>query len=570
MGIRGLYMKENLYMLKKWWAFTRPSKKWFCMSLLSSFCYRICVVLEPIFSAKVITSLTVSEYKMAMIYLLCGVLLYALRNACIHPKYMIHSRLIASSYTRMQCEIIDKMFVAQKENFKLNSANKLLNIYHNDVYTTSTFADVMTDKWGRLLQVLIMVCIVASANVWAALVIIFMIYINSLIISVLQTKYAKGTKLLRESIDNQYADFAKILESKDYINSDKVKNVLKERAIEDSKKFVKEFKSRQNWASAINNWYYVWCNIFIFIVTVFMVILVSKGSLSLEMYLIVVPYISSCITISNEFLVIFTELKNTIVSMNRVKTVCDFTERDAIRFGKNNYDDILGTIDFINVYYTRKPSDENRNTIKDINFHIKDGDSALILGARNSGKRTIFEMLARTLDSDSGHIYIDGIEIDDYSKKSYTKNISFCTSKPYFIENTIYKELSLIKSNRKKINQALEKVGLLEYLSKTKEKLNTPIDSLSSKNKFLLGLARCLLAETRVVIVYEIPSNISQEDKQDIYRVLHELFGEKTIIIFSAMSDLANVCNKIIEIENGEIVHITFNDNNTKKELYNV
>lgn len=562
-------MRENIKMLNKWWQFARPSKKWFCLSLLSSCLYRICIVIEPIFSAKVITSLTVANYKMAIIYLLLGVLLYALRNVCIHPKYMVHPNLLKISYARMQSDIVDKMFVADKDNFRSNSANKLLNIYHADVHTTANFADVMTDKLGRLLQVIIMLGIVVGVNIWVALIIVIMIYINSLIISLLQTAYANGTQRIRESVDEEYSAFSKILDSKDYVDGDNVKSMLKEKTIKASDRYIGEFRRRQHWSSAINNWFYVWCNIFIFVVTVFMVIMVSKDSLSLETYLIVVPYISNCITISNEFLVVFTELKNATVSMNRVKTVCDFTERDVVRFGKNNYDDVLGTIDFIDVFYTKKQNDENRTTLKDINFHVKDGDHVLVLGTRASGKRTIFELLTHMLEQDKGHIYLDGLELSDYSKKSISKNISYVTGKPFFVEDTVLKEMSLIRQNRKKINQALDRVGLYKMLMSTKQKLATDPKTLTSKEQFLLGLAKCLLSGSGVVLVYEIPRNLNDEERKEVLNIISSL-KDKTIILFSASEQLADICNKIIEVESGAITHITFNDQKNKKEIYNV
>ncbi len=563
-------MKENLYMLKKWWDFAKPSKKYFFISLLSSCLYRICIVIEPIFSAKVITSLTVNNYKMAIIYLLCGVLLYALRNVLLHPKYMTHPKLYESTFTRLQSEIVKKIFVADNENFKINSANKLMNIFHADVYTVANFGDTLTGKLGRLLQVLITLGIVCFINPWVSLVILLMIIVNSLLISILQTYYAKGTKRIREAVDSEFAEFSKVLEAKDYIQSEKLKEQMLKNVKKNSENYVKEFAKRQHWASAIDNWYYVWCNIFICVVTIFLVVLVSKNSMNLENYLIVVPYISSCINMSNEFLTVFTDLKNTIVSVNRVNTVCEFTERDAVRFGKNNYDDVLGTIDFIDLFYAKKTDDEVRTSLKDINFHVKEGDSVLITGARKSGKRTIFEILTRTADPDKGHVYIDGLEIGEYSKKAYNKNVTYCTSKPYFFYDTILKEMKIVSANRKKIKKALEDVGIYNEIMSFKEKLDLSPNVLSNKSKFLLGLARCLLSNSGVVLIYEIPTNISESDKAEIYNVLTRLQGTRTIIIFSANTIVAEVCNKVVEIEGGQIKNITFNDSNTKKELYNV
>lgn len=475
-------MKENISMLKSWWAFTKPNKRHFTVSFLGALLYRICVVLEPVFAAKVITSLTVKNFTWAIIYLLFVFILYLLRNIFMHIKYMTHDKLLGDSYMRFEKMISDKIFIAEKGNFKNNSKERLLNIFHTDSWNTANFADILTNRLAQLVQVLIIVVTICCTNIIVGLVIFIMIFVNAYIISFLQTRYAHGTKRLRESIDNGYKEFSRLIDSKDFAQEDKIKNRLQKNFLSACDNNIKVFRERQVWSSAINNWFYVFCKVLITIFTIVMVILVGRDSLSLEMYLIIAPYITTVFDSSNEVLTVFTDLKNSIVNMNRIKVISDFTERDIVRFGNNKRDDVLGSIDFIDLYYKGKVGGET--SLKDINFHIQQNETTLIYGDRGSGKRTIFELLIREIPKTKGDIYIDGINANDYSKNAYYKNVTYTSSKPHFYGYSVLQELKMINSNKTKIENACKVAGVYDEISQLKKGFNTPVNELNSKQKF--------------------------------------------------------------------------------------
>lgn len=559
-------MKENLIMLKKYLEFTKPNKKHFIVSFLGALLYRICVVLEPVFAAKVITSLTVKNFTWAIIHLLFVLLLYLLRNIFMHIKYMTHDKLLGDSYMRFQKMISDKIFIAEKANFKNNSKERLLNIFHTDSWNTANFADILTTRLAQLVQVIIIVVTIACTNVLVGLIIFLMIFVNAYIISFLQTRYARGTKRLRESIDNGYKEFSRLIDSKDFAQEDKIKNKLQKNFLSACDNNIKVFRERQVWSSAINNWFYVFCKVLITIFTIVMVVLVGKDSLTLEMYLIIAPYITTVFDSSNEVLTVFTDLKNATVNMNRIKVISNFTERDIVRFGNNKTDDVLGSIDFIDLYYKGKVGGET--SLKDINFHIQQNETTLIYGDRGSGKRTIFELLIRDIPQTKGEIYIDGLNAGDYSKNAYYKNVAYTSSKPHFYGYSVLQELKMVNGNKEKMEKACKMAGIFDIIQNEKKGFSTPVEELNAKEKFLLGLARAILTGANIIAIYELPSNVKENEYKEILAVLEGLHGQKTIVVFSAVYDSVSLCDKVIHIESGEVKNIQFNDRN--KEVENV
>ena len=91
-------MRENFKMLVRWWKFTKPNKLYFVLSFMSGMLFRILFyVVQPIFAAKIITSLTENDYKMAMIYLAVGTAVFILSYCIHHIKYVMHDKLMAST-----------------------------------------------------------------------------------------------------------------------------------------------------------------------------------------------------------------------------------------------------------------------------------------------------------------------------------------------------------------------------------------------------------------------------------------------------------------------------------------
>lgn len=552
-------MKENFQMLARWWNFTRPNKGYFFLSFMSGMLFRICFyMIQPIFAAKVITSLTAGDYQNAIFNLALGTLVFVVAYCIHHVKYLMHDKLLRSTYLPFQQMISSKIFLAEDINFKNNSKDKLLNISYQDAWDTANFSDTLTTRIGQLGQALITFIIIAATNIYVALIILVMILINSFILSFLQTKYAKGTRKIREGVDGTYHSMTAMLDSRTYVFSAAEQKRLQENHMAVNKSMLDEFRKRQTWSSANDNGYGIWCKIFIFVVTLLTIILVEKNALSLEMYFIIVPYITTMIDSSNEVLATFRDLKNSVVAMNRLQVISNFTERDIVRFGNNSVDDILGQIDFIDIDY--QPKNTKTNTLNDINFHVRENETSIIFGEKDCGKRSIFELLMRRANPNVGQIYIDGMRAEDYTNKSYFKNITYTTSKPYFASETILPVLTAVTKAKDKINKTCMQTEIYETIANLPNGFDSQTSDLNATDRFLLDLSRCLLTGANIIAIYELPS-IDEKNKEKIIRVLQSIKGTRTLIIFSGQEEYKEICDKIVEIEKGEVKNIQFNIN---------
>lgn len=552
-------MRENVQMFKNWYRLANPSKKYWFIAFFTVFCAGICSVVEPIFASNVITNINKENYLYTSIFLIIGFLFILLRKGVWDINYRIYYKLIGHSYLHLQNLIFNKLHKVKDSNLKKISKEKMINIIHSDVFAVADLADKLATRIGRLTRLFITIGAIFFINIPAAIVIIIIDVINYFILNYLNNKSAFYSKKTSESHDLQYSKFSEVFDSKELMEDLNITTKVKREFIKTSEHYIDMKNQSTIVASYIDNYFHIFYQFIILVVTLFMVFMVSQGNVSLTLYFMIVSYLTSGIEVANDFMNILPELKKANVSVNRVKTILDLTEEEIIEFGNNKTNTILGNIDFNKVSYNGTGDSQN-NTIRDISFSIQSNEIALFLGLKNCGKRTIFNILRRSIHEDCGSIYVDGINLWDYTKKAHSTNLNYITTKPYFYKGSIIRNLHMVESNNDKIYAMCRKLDIYDYIMGLPHKFHTDINELSAAKQYIIGLARTLLTQSEIIVLYEFPIILSDSEEKNIKKILLELKHEKTIIIFSASESLIPLADKTYRIERGKIVDVIANN----------
>lgn len=453
-------------------------------------------------------------------------------------------------------KIFDKISNAKEVNFEKNSKEKLINIIHNDVYTVANFADLLASRSARLLRVVLTIVAIFLINVPVACVILLVDILNFFILNWINNRISKTNKRISEIHDTQYESFAEVMDSKGIMKDLKVTSQVKRKFLNSCNNYIKEKNRSTLDYCFLDQYYHVFYQFVIYAMTLFIVYMVSKGQVSLTLYFVIIPYLTSGIEVANDFMNILTDIKNANIATNRVSIILNFTEKELMEFGNNKTDDILGNIDFKNVSYNGDNEVTHNSRLKNVSFHIPENDTVLFLGQRNCGKRTIFNLLRREIKPTAGDIYIDGIDAWDYTESVYKTNINYLTTRPYFFHGSIMKNLEMVCRDRKKIIEVCKELEIHNYIDSLPKKYRTEISSLPDSKRYLIGLARTLLTKSEIIILYEFPISLSKIEKENIKNVLRKLHGKRTLLIFSASSECTPIASQIIKIERGEIESI--------------
>ena len=209
--------------------------------------------------------------------------------------------------------------------------------------------------------------------------------------------------------------------------------------------------------------------------------------------------------------------------------------------------------------------------VKDISFKIEDGDVVGFLGPNGAGKTTTMNMITGYIEPTRGKIIINGFDIDskpNEAKKQFgylPENVPLYNDLIFTEFISFMAELKLVpKSERnKEVKRVIEKAGLLEV----KKKL---IRNLSRGYKQRVGLAGALVGNPKILILDEPTVGLDPKQVTEIRNFIKELGKDHTILISShILSEISQMCNKVIILNKGSIIDVDTTENLEKKTTDN-
>ncbi|NLV76680.1 MAG: ABC transporter ATP-binding protein, partial [Tissierellia bacterium] len=220
------------------------------------------------------------------------------------------------------------------------------------------------------------------------------------------------------------------------------------------------------------------------------------------------------------------------------------------------------SIEFKNVSF--KYGEDGDYVLKNFNFKIAPGEKIALVGVNGAGKTTIVSLLMRLLKPTEGEILVDGVSQDKYNIYDYYSLFSTVFQDIYIMPDTILNNITSGEENpdMEKAYKALKDVGLLDFVNNLPEKENTylvrtsrdnAIDLSGGQNQRLL-LARALYKDGPISILDEPTAALDPIAESEIYEEYNEMTENKTAIFISHRLASTKFCNRILFLENGEIV----------------
>jgi len=268
------------------------------------------------------------------------------------------------------------------------------------------------------------------------------------------------------------------------------------------------------------------------------------------------------------------ELEDSLVAATRVYMFLDETNDLRIFDGKDA-PNVTGNVKFDNVKFSYV---SDKQVLNGISLDVSAGQTIGIVGQTGSGKSTLMNLLLEYNDYDSGHIYLDDNEINQYNKASYRKNLGIVLQTPALFAGTIKSNITMGRDYPDEmVVDVINKVGANHLIEKTEKGIYAPVsfrgENLSLGEKQLISFARILLRNPSVVVLDEATANIDSDTEEKIKNAMHLISkGRTTFIIAHRLSTIKDA-DMIVVFENGDIVgkgsHIwLYNNCPTYKDMY--
>lgn len=204
--------------------------------------------------------------------------------------------------------------------------------------------------------------------------------------------------------------------------------------------------------------------------------------------------------------------------------------------------------------------EDNEKIIKNLSFNVKKGDKIAIIGETGAGKTTIVKLLMRFYDVDSGEIKIDGININEYDKNSLRSLIGMVLQDSWLFSDTIANNIRYGKldATDDEVIDAAKQVRADDFIRQLSDGYETVLsedsDNISHGQKQLLTIARTILSEKEILILDEATSSVDTRTEKLIQDAMDKLMENRTSFIIAHRLSTIKNADKIIVIENGEII----------------
>jgi len=219
--------------------------------------------------------------------------------------------------------------------------------------------------------------------------------------------------------------------------------------------------------------------------------------------------------------------------------------------------EIEGSIEFDRVYFSYTDEQE---TLRDINFTIKQGEMTALVGLSGSGKTTITYLLARLYDPASGTIKIDGFDIREVKIESLRRQIGIVTQDTYIFNASIRENLLYSKADATdaEIEQACKVANIHDFIMTLPEGYDTIVGErgtkLSGGEKQRLSIARAILKNPRIIILDEATSSLDSLSERLIQDAIKPLLAGRTSIVIAHRLSTIIAADQILVMDQGQIV----------------
>lgn len=230
---------------------------------------------------------------------------------------------------------------------------------------------------------------------------------------------------------------------------------------------------------------------------------------------------------------------------------------EIIYNGKSEFDTVQGDLifDHVSFHYV-----ENNEVLDDVSFHLEAGKTLALVGPSGGGKTTICHLIPRFYFLEHGHIYIDSIDISDYTLRSLREKIGIVQQDVFLFGGTIKDNILYGRPNatNEEVMEAARKANILDFINTLPNGWNTEIGErgvrLSGGQKQRLSIARLFLKNPPILILDEATSALDNTTEMLIQRSLQELAKGRTCLIVAHRLSTIKNADEIAVVSKGKIM----------------
>lgn len=255
---------------------------------------------------------------------------------------------------------------------------------------------------------------------------------------------------------------------------------------------------------------------------------------------------------------VLSNMQRMLASAESVFDLIDKTGEDCDT-GSDFAKTVRGRVEFSHVFHRFEGAE--RETLRDVSLAVEPGQIVALVGRSGSGKTTLVNMLARFVKPDTGHVRIDGTDIQTLSLRNLRARLSLVSQDVVLFNGTIASNVgygSLHDATEAQVHSALAAANLTEFVDSLPNGIHTEVGEnatrLSGGQRQRLAIARALIKDAPILILDEATSALDNESERQVQASLETLMkGRTTLVIAHRLSTVQNA-DRIVVLDHGRII----------------
>jgi len=506
----------------------------------------------PYFASQIIKYATVGN-TLAYTYTFYLAVAYIVYEIIWYFNYYIYSFLQTYYSNIIHKKLFNKICTSSRKISKTLDNGKMLSLVGDDIPSFCYLLNSITVYISTIFMIILTIILILKAHFIFAIITVISLIIYIMFMTKNMDKYSKYLKEQKKHNDTINSIYVEELNALKEIKTLPIKDNLYKKLQTKLNRYTKAYFKKRRYFVRNKNTSTLIPQYTKFILYLFLLIFMVKFNATIDLVILIIGYYDQLIENLTELVGSYREIKEYHISVKRVNEALTYEDDLSNLFGKYENDEIYGSIVFKNVSYKYN----SKYILDNINLEIKPNTLNVFIGPSGSGKTTLLDLLLRFYKVNSGEIYLDSVNIYEYSDSIYASNITLVKQNPFIYNMSIRDNLRLVNSNKKRQEEAIKEVGLHEYIMSLPKGYSTVLtgnaSNLSGGQKQLLSIARSLLTDAEILLMDDITASLDPKTTNEIIDLLVRLKEDHTILVITNREDLINRADKIFYLNKGKV-----------------
>jgi subfamily B ATP-binding cassette protein MsbA len=291
-------------------------------------------------------------------------------------------------------------------------------------------------------------------------------------------------------------------------------------------------------------------------------VLSPEPTLTGEFFITFIVIFSQLISPAKSFSTAFFKIQKGAASLDRIKELLQEDLKVKEVENPKTLNDFRQTIEFKNVNFKY----DQELVLKNVNLKINKGEMVALVGPSGGGKSTLADMLPRFYDPTDGEILIDGENLKNLKIEDIRNQMGIVTQESILFNDSVFNNITLgsDETREEPVIEAAKIANAHEFITQTKNGYNSKVGErggkLSGGQRQRLSIARAVFKNPPILILDEATSALDTESEKQVQEALDNLMENRTTLVIAHRLSTIQHADKIVVIENGEIVQVGKHD----------